>query len=58
MALFLSKFTCERCGRPVRGVNDDRDEASARALCATCGDELTAEAAARHDTLLWYHRRS
>ena len=54
VGLFLSTFTCERCGQPARHV--DRDDAPTRTLCASCGDELTAEAAAKHDTLLWYHR--
>jgi formylmethanofuran dehydrogenase subunit E len=55
VGLFLSTFTCDRCGQPARRV--DRDDTPGRTLCASCSDELTAEAAAKHDTLLWYHRR-
>lgn len=54
MGLFLETFSCERCGKATRRV--DRDDTPARRLCASCGDELTAEAAAAHDTLLWFHR--
>ena len=55
VGFFLATFTCERCGLRARRV--DRDDAPARTLCASCSDELTAEAAAKHDTLLWFHRR-
>jgi transcription elongation factor Elf1 len=55
MAFFLETFTCERCGKSTRRV--DREDMPAARLCGACGDELTAEAAAAHDTLLWVHRR-
>jgi transcription elongation factor Elf1 len=56
MAFFLETFTCERCGKATRRV--DRDDVAAARLCGACSDELTAEAAAAHDTLLWFHRRN
>jgi hypothetical protein len=55
MAFFLETFTCERCGKAARRV--DREDVPAARLCGACSDELTAEAAAAHDTLLWFHRR-
>jgi RNA polymerase-binding transcription factor DksA len=55
MALFLETFPCERCGKATRRV--DREDVPAARLCGACSDELTAQAAAAHDTLLWVHRR-
>ena len=55
MGLFLETFTCERCGQASRRV--DRGDAPVGRLCGSCGDQLTAEAAAAHDTLLWFHRQ-
>ena len=54
MGLFLESFVCDRCGRTSRRV--DAGDATRSTLCAVCGDEVTAEAAAAHATLLWVHR--